>query len=103
MKKKLSNPETEYLCENPDEINDKDILNNILLIEKWIGNSYSTALSEMSNNYLYKELENIFIETKKVAHDAFELAFNNGWYNLEESTDTKIKEAYKKFDTMKCE
>jgi len=103
MKKKLSNTETEYLNENPDTINDKDILNSILLIEKWAGNSYSVALTEMSNKYLYKELENIFLETSKAARDAFEFAFNKGWYSLEESTDSKVSEAYKKFNTMKSE
>lgn len=101
--KKLSNTETEYLRENPDSINDKDILNNILLIEKMMGNNYSTALSEMSNKRLYEAIENIYIETKKAARDAFEFAFNKGWYSLEEATESKVSTAYNKFNTMKSE
>ena len=50
-------------------MNDEDILNDIMLSEKNISNSYSVAVNEMSNKYLYKEVMSIFEDTKDMARD----------------------------------
>lgn len=98
---KIKNKEKDYL--KSDELNDKDILNIILLYEKMLGNNYSVMLSEMSNRSLYNEVESILIDTKLMGHDAYELAFSNGWYTLEEASDTKIENVIKKFTKTKEE
>ena len=82
------------------ETNDKDILNDVLLSLKNVSNSYSVALNEMSNNKLYKSIFEIFKETKEAGREAYELAFSNGWYSLEEAPETKITTAYNKFEKM---
>ena len=85
------------------EMNDKDILNDILLCLKNTSNNYSLAIDEMSNKILYKEIYKIFNETKAKAREAYELAFSNGWYSLEKAETTKINEAITKMTKQKKE
>lgn len=85
------------------DMNDKDILNDILLCLKNTSNNYSVVLDEMSNKYLFKEIYKIFNETKAKAREAYELAFSNGWYTLEKAEATKINEAITKMTKQKKE
>ncbi|MBQ6687173.1 MAG: spore coat protein [Bacilli bacterium] len=85
------------------EMNDKDILNDVLLTLKNVSNNYSIAIDEMSNKYLFKEVFKIFNETKNKAREAYELAFNNGWYSLEEAEEQKINQALTKMNKSKKE
>lgn len=85
------------------EMNDKDILNDILLSLKNVSNNYSIAIDEMSNRVLFKEVFKIFNETKAKAREAYELAFSNGWYVLEKAEATKINEAETKMNKSKKE
>lgn len=98
---KVSAPMTEVPTNK--EMNDKDILNDILLTLKDVSNNYSLAIDEMSNKELYKEIYEIFNETKAAARAAFELAFSKGWYTLELAQTSKIKEASQKFKKAKKE
>ena len=79
------------------EMNDKDILNDILLSEKNISNSYSVAINEMSNKYLYKKIMSIFDDTKDMARDIYNLMFTKGWYTITPEEDTKIEKSYTKY------
>lgn len=101
--KKFKNEEKDFLKENTNEINDKDILNTITLLDKTIGNNFSIMLSEMSNNALYKIVEEIYLSIKENAHKSYQLAYSNGWYTIEASSDSKISEALKKSEQMKNE
>ena len=85
------------------EMTDKDILNDVLLSLKNVSNNYSIAIDEMSNQELFKEIYQIFNETKTKAREAYELAFSNGWYTLEKAETTKIDEAYNKMNKSKKE
>lgn len=76
---------------------DEDILNDVMLCEKNISNSYSVAINEMSNKYLYKEIMKIFDDTKNIARDIFNLMFSKGWYTLTPEEDAKIEKSYKKY------
>jgi spore coat protein CotF len=83
---------------NKDEcMNDEDLLNDIMLCEKNISNSYSVAINEMSNKYLYKKIMNIFEDTKDLARDIFNLMFSKGWYILTPEEENKITKSYTKY------
>lgn len=99
--KKVECPMTQVV--STKEMNDKDILNDILLTLKNVSNNYSVAIDEMSNRQLYKEVFKIYNETKAKAREAYELAFSNGWYTLEKAEATKIDEAYNKMNKSKKE
>lgn len=90
---KIQNEKIEV--DNTDKLNDLDLLNDILESEKNTSNNYSIALNEMSNNKLYKEVFELFKETKELARKAYNIAFKNGWYTLETAEETKISKALK--------
>lgn len=81
--------------ENTNELNDLDLLNDILENEKNTSNNYSIALNEMSNNKLYKEIFELFKDTKELAREAYNIAFQKGWYTLETAEESKINVALK--------
>jgi len=99
--KKIECPMTQ--TSSTKEMNDKDILNDILLTLKNVSNNYSIAIDEMSNKYLFKEVYKIYNETKTNARLAYELAFSNGWYSLEKAEASKILEAENKMNKLKKE
>ena len=77
------------------EMNDRDYLNDILASEKDLSKCTTTALTEASNESIQKEFFDIFKTIDEMQVKAFELAWNNGWYKLEEAEKTKIKEKKK--------
>ena len=79
-------------------MSEEDILNDILLSEKNISNSYSIAINEMSNKYLYKKVMNVFEDTKDIARDIFNLMFEKGWYTVPVEEDKKIEKSYTKYN-----
>ena len=84
------------------EMNDQDYLNDILESEKNMSNNYSTAINEMSNNVLYKEIINMFMSSKDLGREAFDLAFKCGWYELTKANEDDITAAYDKmFEKLK--
>ncbi len=90
---KIQNKKIEV--ENTNELNDLDLLNDILENEKNTSNNYSIALNEMSNNKLYKEIFELFKDTKELAREAYNIAFQKGWYTLETAEESKINVALK--------
>ena len=93
--KQIKNEETKI--QKDECLNDEDILNDILLSEKNISNSYSVAINEMSNKYLYKKIMSIFEDTKDMARDIYNLMFTKGWYTITPEEDTKIEKSYTKY------
>lgn len=86
------------------DLNDRDYLNDILYNEKTILTSTATALTEASNDKLKKDIMKFFETVEQLQRETYELAWNNGWYVLEEAEKTKInqkeKELQKKLDEL---
>ncbi len=72
------------------ELNDRDYLIDILSSEKALTKDMSIALTEASNRDLLDEYFEFFEITQALQADAYELAWNNGWYVLENAEKTKI-------------
>lgn len=94
----VQNPKTEV--EQSTDMNDKDILNDILATEKSLCSNYMTALSEISNDSLYKDLEPILKGTEDAQRKLFNLLFKKGWYTLEKADTNKISQKYQEYTTM---
>lgn len=94
----------EVKVETTIELNDRDYLNDILYNEKSILNNTVTALSEASNEKLKKDILEFFDTIEKIQTQTYEMAWNYGWYTLEETEKTKInqkvKELQKKLDEL---
>jgi len=94
----------EVTVEKTKEMNDRDYLVDILSSEKDITKNMCVALTEASNSKLHEEFFEIFETVAALQEEAYLLAWNNGWYTLEEAENTKIsqkeKELQKKLDEL---
>ena len=79
------------------QMNDRDFTNDMLSTEKYMTDSYSTALNEASNEPLYKDLLSIFTETQNMQRELYDLMFQKGWYKLEAAEQQKLQQSYQQF------
>lgn len=86
----VQNPKTE-IPQTP-EMNDRDFLNDVLESEKNLSNNLAIALNEASNDAFFQDILDMFIESKKMARQLYNLMFQNGWYTLEKAEATKISQ-----------
>ena len=94
----------EVKVESTIDMNDRDYLNDLLYDEKSIVVNTATALTEASNDELKEDILKFFETVEQIQRETYELAWNNGWYVLDESEKTKInqksKELQKKLDEL---
>ena len=85
-------------------LNDRDYLLDVLASEKNMAVNLSIALNEASNSSLYDVIEEIDDQVRAVQRKLYNLAFQSGWYILEEVPQKKIDEKYnslmKKYDEL---
>ncbi len=93
---KVSCEETKV--EKTKEMNDRDYLVDLLASEKDVTKNMCIALTEASNNNLEEELYDIFNTVLDIQSETYEMAWNYGWYKLEEAESTKINQKLKDFD-----
>lgn len=77
------------------ELNDKDYCTCLLTTLKDMEKNYVIAMSEASNEWLYKIYKDIFNKISDLQRELYILMFRNGWYQLEPVTATKLDEKYK--------
>ena len=86
------------------DLNDRDYLNDLLYNEKSILNNTVTAITEASNQDIRKDFLEFFDIIDAIQSTTYELAWNNGWYKLEQAEKTKInqkvKDLQKKIDEL---
>lgn len=97
MASKIACPKTEV--EAIREMNDRDLVVDLLSSEKAITTNTATALTEASNDKLHNEILDFFDTVKDIQAETYELAWNFGWYSLEEAETTKIKQKQKDLQT----
>ena len=79
-------------------MNDKFILYDMLNTEKNIKINTATALNEASCDEIYDLYHEMFEDISTSAKNLFTIGFNNNWYTLEETNQTKIKESHTKLN-----
>lgn len=77
---------------------EKYCLFDILESEKNMAVNMVISLNEASNNNLYKKWFSMFQAISENVKELFYLAYNNGWYNLEEAQETKVTQAINKLE-----
>ncbi|GER70533.1 hypothetical protein BpJC7_18360 [Weizmannia acidilactici] len=75
-------------------MNDRDLANDLLSMEKYMTASYNTAMNEASHEALYRDLLSIFTETQNQQRKLYELMFKRGWYSLEAAEQQKLQQSY---------
>ncbi|HEO8420996.1 spore coat protein [Niallia sp. FSL W8-0635] len=91
----IQNPEAQV--PKTPQMNDRDFTNDMLATEKYLTDSYSTALNEASNEPLYQDLLSIFTETQNMQRELYDLMFQKGWYKLEAVDQQKLQQSYQQF------
>lgn len=91
----IQNPEAQV--PKTPQMNDRDFTNDMLATEKYLTDSYSTALNEASNEPLYQDLLSIFSETQNMQRELYDLMFQKGWYKLEAVDQQKLQQSYQQF------
>jgi spore coat protein CotF len=94
---KIQNPKTST-PETP-RMNDRNLANDLLAMEKYMTASYNTALNEASHSSLYQDLLSIYTETHNEQRELYDLMFRNGWYKLEAADQQKVQQAYQQHQT----
>lgn len=89
---KITNPKTEV--PTGIEMNEKDYLTCLLTALKEMSKNYVTAMTEASNESLFKSYKSQFTEVSSLQRETYELMFQNGWYTLEKAAPQKITEKY---------
>lgn len=84
----ISNPKTKVNKGEP--LNDKDYGNCLLSSLKEMSKNYVIALTEASNDNLYKKLLASFQRIIDLQREVYEVLFVNGWYTLEQAEENKI-------------
>lgn len=80
-------------------LNDKDYLTNLLTLLKDMEKNLAVALTEASNENLYKEFKKMFDEYANYQRNAYELMYKFGWYQLEKVTKTKVNNLINNLET----
>ncbi|MES1046492.1 hypothetical protein BLX88_14305 [Bacillus obstructivus] len=75
-------------------MNDRDLVNDLLAMEKYMTASYNIAMNEASHEGLYKDLLSIFTETQNEQRELYNLMFQNGWYKLEAAEQQKVQQSF---------
>lgn len=81
-------------------LNDKDYADTLLSCLKAMVKNYSVALTEASNENLYREYKKMFDGYSELQREVFEAMFRKGWYVLEKAESNKIN---KKLQTLNQE
>ncbi|WP_050616300.1 spore coat protein [Bacillus testis] len=99
MNSKIQNPKTQQ-PETP-AMNDRDYLNDMLATEKYITNSYSTAMHEASHKGLYEDIFTSFTESSHAQRNVYDLMFKKGWYGLEKAEAQSLAQSHQQFTGYK--
>ena len=92
MNNEIKNPKTEVKA--GIGLNDKDYIGSLLSCLKEMVKNYTVALTEASNEQLYQEYKDMFLEYLQLQRDVYELMFKKGWYVLEKADNNKINSKY---------
>jgi spore coat protein CotF len=90
--KEICNPKTEV--PSGMFLNDKDCATCLLTCLKDLEKNYTIAMTEASNEKLFKKHSETFKLVAELQRKTYELMFKNGWYILEQAENSKIDQQF---------
>jgi spore coat protein CotF len=95
----IKNPKPPYEPQvKGPELNDRDRLNDIMAMEKYLTDSFNVSAREASHSYLHQDIMTILNETHQCQRELFELMFRKGHYKLEAEQQQKLDQTYQQFN-----
>lgn len=85
------------------QMSDRDFINDILATEKYLTNSYNTAVNEASIEELYQLQMKHLNDTHQAARELFHLMQQKGWYNVEPAESQKISQKTAQFEQYRSQ
>ncbi|TDF96553.1 spore coat protein [Paenibacillus piri] len=81
------------------EMNDRDRINDILMLQKYLTNGYNTGLSEMQNPKLRQTVAGILQSQHDLQWQLFNKMFEKGWYKMKAADQQEIAQAHQQFSS----
>lgn len=78
-------------------MNDRDVVHDVLAMEKLIAGEFNTLAREASNSRLYGESIRILNETHDAARRLFGVMFKAGWYEVAPADADAVAQAAAQF------
>ena len=95
---KIQNPKPPYEPQvKGPELNDRDRLNDILALQKYLTDSFNVAAREASHRQLHQDIMTVLNETHECQYRLYELMFRKGHYALEAEEQPKLDQSYQQF------
>ncbi|MEX1029395.1 MAG: spore coat protein [Paenibacillaceae bacterium] len=85
------------------EMNDRDFINDILSMEKYLASGYSTGLSEMQNPKLRQDVQQLLIQSHNNQWASFNLMFQKGWYKMKAADSAEVSTTQQQFNDYKSQ
>jgi spore coat protein CotF len=79
------------------EMNDRDRINDILAMEKYLTDSFNISAREASHGALHQDVMTVLNETHQCQHEMFQLMFQKGHYKLEAEEQQVLDKTYQQF------
>lgn len=79
------------------EMNDRDRINDMLATEKYLSDSFNTAVREASHRALHNDMLTILGEIHQCQYDLYEVMFRKGVYKLEAEEQQKLEQTLQQF------
>jgi spore coat protein CotF len=79
------------------EMNDRDRVNDILVLEKYLTDSFNVSAREASHRALHDDILTILNETHQCQYGLYELMFRKGHYSLEAEVQNKLDQTHQQF------
>ncbi|HPT82559.1 MAG TPA: spore coat protein [Limnochordia bacterium] len=97
----IKNPTTQV--PQSTQFNDRDCLNDILAMEKWLTDGFNVFAREASHQALHNDVMHILNETHRAARDVFNLMFEKGWYSLHPEQPEQVAKEHQKFQSYESQ
>lgn len=85
------------------EFSDRDRLNDVLTMEKYLTSGYNTGLNEMQNPKLHETIQGILSDEHNMQFQVFDKMWQKGWYKIEAAEQQKIQQTYQQFNGYKSQ
>jgi spore coat protein CotF len=79
------------------EMNDRDRINDILTMEKYLTDSFNVSAREASHESYHQDVMTVLNETHRCQYEMFEMMFKKGHYKLEAEPQSSLDQAFKQF------
>lgn len=86
---------------NNAQLNDQDIMDDLLTMEKQIISAYNTGITEASCQNLRQTLTSNLLETQQLQYTIFDTMKKKGWYQTKDAQDQDVNNAKNKYSNIK--